>query len=347
LTPNDLEKLERYIKGISDENEKEWAESLFLKGEDNSSLRYMLEKDWNLLLKDPSVSQVDLHQLLDRIHYTIGKNEQQGKRSIISTFTKVYIRVAAVLLLPLLIAGGLVYKHIYYKSKTFTDQMVVSTIYAPMGARVSFVLPDGTLGMLNSGSKLSYTLPFSQNRQITLNGEAWFEVNHDKMHPFEITSGTSKVKVLGTKFNMSAYPNENYVEVVLEEGMVEYQNSDSFVGETMSPSERLIFENGKIKRSITDPLKYRAWTEGKLVFRGDPMAEVARRIERWYNVKIEIGDKQLEKYTFRGTFQDDSLEEVLRFLSMTSPIRYQISPRILLPDGTYEKEKVIIRLKKN
>jgi ferric-dicitrate binding protein FerR (iron transport regulator) len=82
------------------------------------------------------------------------------------------------------------------------------------------------------------------------------------------------------------------------------------------------------------------------VFRGDQMSEVARRIERWYNVKVELSDKQLEKYTFRATFIDDSLEDVLRFLSMTSPIKYTVIPSTLLSDGTYEKEKAIIHLRK-
>ena len=76
--------------------------------------------------------------------------------------------------------------------------------------------------MLNSGSKLSYSLPFNNNRQIKLEGEAWFEVNHDEDHPFEISTGNSTVKVLGTSFNMSAYPAENYVEVVLQKGKVEF-----------------------------------------------------------------------------------------------------------------------------
>ena len=72
------------------------------------------------------------------------------------------------------------------------------------------------------------------------------------------------------------------------------------------------------------------------------MAEVARRIERWYNVKVIIADKELEKYSFRATFQDDSLEEVLKLLAMTSPIRYKINPRRLHADGTYESEEITI-----
>jgi transmembrane sensor len=199
--------------------------------------------------------------------------------------------------------------------------------------------------MLNSGSILSYSLPFNNNRQIALVGEAWFEVSHDAKHPFEITAGTSTVKVLGTKFNMCAYPTDHFVEVVLKEGKVEYLNTEISKKATIYPSERLVFQNGKISRSVIDPAKYNAWINGELVFKGDPMAEVARRIEYWYNVKIELQDKELEKYSFRATFKDDKLEEVLHFLSMTSPIKYQIMPRKLLSDGTYEKEKVIISLK--
>jgi transmembrane sensor len=135
------------------------------------------------------------------------------------------------------------------------------------------------------------------------------------------------------------------VQVVLEEGKVSYKNQEVSEEFAMLPSERLIFKDGNISKSVTDPAKYKAWTEGKLVFRGDPMAEVARRIERWYNVEVTIADKGLNKYSFRGIFLDDTLDDVLRFLSMTSPIRYSISPREMMPDGTYKKEEVTIYLK--
>jgi transmembrane sensor len=114
----------------------------------------------------------------------------------------------------------------------------------------------------------------------------------------------------------------------------------------MLPSERLIFKDGSITKSISEPAKYNAWTEGKLVFRGDLMTEVARRIERWYNVKVILADPELEKYSFRATFEDEKLEDVLKLLSMTSPIRYEISPAKMQPDETYDKEKVTIYLKK-
>jgi ferric-dicitrate binding protein FerR (iron transport regulator) len=157
-----------------------------------------------------------------------------------------------------------------------------------------------------------------------------------------VSTGNSTVTVTGTTFNLSSYPVENYVEVVLQEGKVEFLNENLNEKVNILPSERLVFIDGITTKSFVDPGKYNAWTEGKLVFRGDPMAEVARRIERWYNVRIVIADRELEKYSFRGTFEDDSLEDVLKFLAMTSPISYKISPREILQDGSIKKEVVTI-----
>ena len=315
---------------------------LFNDGENNLYLRHYLEKDWDNILRETSPSEVDLNHLLDHIHHIIRKDEALKKQKPAQRIIRVYRRVAAILLLPLLVAGVWIYSSGGNHNNTIADQRVSSTIFAPMGARVSFNLPDGTTGMLNSGSQLSYALPFTGNRQITLKGEAWFEVKRDEDHPFEISTGNSGVKVLGTSFNLSAYPEENYIEIVLQEGKVEFHDNKVDKETTILPSERLVFQDGNISKTVADPAKYNAWTEGKLIFRGDPMSEVARRIERWYNVKVILADRELEKYSFRATFQDDSLEDVLKFLAMTSPIRYKISPRELLPDGTFKKAEVTI-----
>jgi ferric-dicitrate binding protein FerR (iron transport regulator) len=110
----------------------------------------------------------------------------------------------------------------------------------------------------------------------------------------------------------------------------------------MKPDERLIFSEGAININITEAANYSAWKEGKLVFRGAPMAEVVRRIEHWYNVDVELVDKELEKYIIRGTFQDDSLLEVFQYLNMTSPIRFQIQDRKMLADGPWQKQKILL-----
>jgi transmembrane sensor len=346
LKRDDFDKIERYINGEATESEKKYFESQLMEGENNLYLRHSLEKDWDTMLRDASCTEADLSHLLDHIHHIIRKNETLKQHQPLQKLLRYYMKVAAILLVPLLIAGSLIYSVMRNKNQPVSDQLVTPVIYAPLGSRVSFNLPDGSTGMLNSGSQLTYSLPFSNNRNIKLEGEAWFEVKRDEDHPFEINAGNSTVKVHGTSFNLSAYPAENYVEVVIQEGQVEFLDNKIDEKVALLPSERLVFKNGKINKSVVDPAKYNAWTKGKLVFRGDPMAEVARRIERWYNVNINIADRELEKYSFRATFQDDPLEEVLRFLCMTSPIRCRISPRELISDGTFKKEVVTIYKKK-
>jgi len=355
VTNTILEKVERYIDGLSDEAEKEWVESLFIDSEENLTLRSLLEKDFALMLKDDSGKVKDLSHNLDRIHHIIRKNKITGRRENTGhKLIRIYSKIAAILLLPVLILTGTGYWYLSREKQiptepiaiTTTDKPVTSTIYAPMGSRVSFNLPDGSKGMLNSGSVLTYSQPFNSNRQIKIEGEAWFEINRNEQYPFEISTGNATVKVLGTSFNISAYPSEGYVEVVLKNGKVDFMNNRNGELVSMLPKERLVFQEGNISKSLTDPDKYCAWTEGKLVFRGDLMAEVGRRLERWYNIKVELADKELEKYSFRGTFEDDKLEEVLYYLSMTSPITYQITPRKILANGTFEKEKVTINIRK-
>jgi ferric-dicitrate binding protein FerR (iron transport regulator) len=129
---------------------------------------------------------------------------------------------------------------------------------------------------------------------------------------------------------------------VLEEGKVEFTLQEHSCVAELKPNERLMYNNDSVRITITEPSKYSAWVEGKLMFRGDPMPEVARRIARWYNVEVELVDKDLDKDVIRGTFQDDSLEDVLYYISLTSPIRFRIIERKILDNGTYQKKKVLL-----
>ena len=341
LNQNEVERIERYISGKADKNDVVIVESLFAHGQENFDLRNHIEKEWESDQQYTTPSEQDLNRMLDHVYHMIRNKENQKRKLLIHRLTHIYSKVAAILLLPLIIAGGVAFGYLGKFSNTSTEQSVSSVIHAPMGARVSFNLPDGTVGWLNSESSLTYSLPFNSNRKITLDGEAWFDVTPNEKSPFEIIAGNSKVKVLGTSFNVSAYRG-GYIEVVLQKGKVEFYPGNLSQNITMTPSQKLVYNDGKIDLTITDPSKYKAWTDGKLVFRGDDMAEVAGRIERWYNVKVILADQDLKKFSFRATFEDDSLEEVLHLLSLTSPISYKISQRVIKSDGTFEKLIVTI-----
>lgn len=342
MNKREREILTGYIDGSCGEAEQDKAISIMAAGEGNRNLKRMLEEDWNVFAKGKADPEVDLSPLLDTLHHQIRLKEYDEVRKPAVRFMSLYSKIAAAIMIPLLAGAGF----LLLRDQSGNEGIQSSaSIYAPAGSRVSFVLPDGTEGMLNSGSTLAYSMPFSKNRSVALTGEAWFEVAPDPKHPFTVNAGELDLTVLGTAFNISAYPEENYTEVVLERGEVLVSCENYKEGMVMNPSERLVYKNGQVTRSSTDPSKYSSWTTGKLVFRGDDMSEVARRIERWFNVKVELMDKDLEKYSFRATFEDDSLEEVLKFLGMTSPIRYEITPRYLAEDSTYTRNIVKFYLK--
>lgn len=334
----DIEKLKRYVDNSTEGIDIQEIEQLFLSGEDNFLLREALENDWNKTEKSVS-SDKNLGSILDHIHHLIRKREAARAQKPVRKFLRIYSRIAAILILPFIFSGLL---YFFLNRTDIVNSESLATIYAPMGSRVKFNLPDGTFGYLNGGSELTYSADFLSKRQIFFKGEAWLEVKHDEKHPFEVKTENSVIRVLGTSFNLSTYPNEKYVEVVLKEGKVEFIDNKTRDKVLLAPSERLISQNGEITKQIVDPAKYSAWTEGKLIFRSDSMAEVARRIERWYDVKVTLIGKDIEKYKFRATFQDDKLEDVLKFLSMTSPISYRIIPRKILPNDSYSKEEVTI-----
>lgn len=340
LNHNEIERIERYISGTADKNDIVFVESLFARGEQNFGLSDHLKAEWESGNQYDVPSEALLNSMLDKVHHLIRNKEDQKRKLFVHRFVRTFSKVAAILMLPLLLAGGLTIGFLLNTSTKISEQSASLEIHAPKGSRVSFNLPDGTKGWLNSGSCLTYAIPFNNNRNVLLNGEAWFDVTHDQNHPFEISVGTSKVKVLGTSFNVSAYQEDLYIEVVLQQGKVEFYQESQSEKVTMAPSQKLVCSNGKVEVTTTDPSKYQAWTEGKLVFRGDNMAEVARRIERWYNVKVILADRNQDNYTFRATFEDDSLVEVLRLLGKTSPIDYKIAPRVMKSDGTIDKVTV-------
>lgn len=339
--------IDKYLSGDSNAGEQQYIKELFAEGEENSGLKKYVSDDWNTYLKNARSDGKDISHILDRIHHQIHLTESVKKKRMGRKIYFWYSSVAAAVLVPLLILSG----YLFYLSGTDTsgknENAVVSQIYAPMMSRVQFALPDGTTGWLNSNSTLEYSIPFSKNRNIKLSGEAFLDVAHDKLHPFLINVKDATIKVLGTRLNVNGYPDENYLEVVLEEGKIEFSSENSPRKAVMNPSEKIIYKDGSIvSYERTDTEKYTSWKDGKLVFRGDPMEEVARRIERWYNVRVVLDDEVLKTYSFRATFDDDSLPELLRLLSMTSPIDYKIIDRKPQPDGTFNKTTIVLSKRK-
>lgn len=213
----------------------------------------------------------------------------------------------------------------YHVKNSFADIQVE----APYGSRTKALLPDGTVVWLNSGSMLSYSQGYGLNdRKVSIKGEGYFEVKHNEKLPFSVNSQTIRVNVLGTKFNFRDYPDDAEAEVILEKGSVKLDNlMKQNKSQMMVPGQKVVLDKktGKMTTESYEVSGASQWTEGIIAFKDAPLSEIAKRIERSYNVKVLLSGKDIGKYRFNGDFvrQEQSLQEVLETLSATGKLHYK------------------------
>ena len=284
--------------------------------------------------------------------------ERVRKRSGISSVRKRWIRLtgqaAAVLTLSLIFSG--IYSYLN-RPETESIQTVSSPIFQEVksayGTQAKVELADGTTVFLNSGSKLRFPQTFGNQsqRNVELDGEAYFSVTKNENMPFIVHTNRLNIKVLGTKFNVDAYADNQAIRVALVEGKVMLHDGASSSEDDLTdliPNQVATFnvtDHSLSKTDVRDMNKYTAWISGRIVFFGDPIQTVMKKLEKWYNVEIVLSDKKLEKYSFTGTFIDESLEQVLNILSLTSPMTYVIQPSKKQPDNSMSKRKIILKSK--
>lgn len=215
------------------------------------------------------------------------------------------------------------------------SEMTDIAIEAPLGSRTQTTLPDGTRVWLNAGSTLSYDQAFGiSSREVTLKGEGYFMVTHDATKPFIVASENARVKVLGTKFNFRDYPTDSSLVVDLDEGSVMLSdNRHPDHAWKMRPGQHVTLNKltGKMMLAIEQG-NSRAWTSGKIVLSGEPMSEIANRLQRQYNVKIVFANPSLRQLRFHGEFGslDSSIDDVLQTLAATNKIRYKRDGRCVV-----------------
>lgn len=336
------EKIKRYFIGEYSENDASYVEEVFCDNAKEKELRSFLSKQVDELSSDDGVSRINLDHILYKIHYDINTNKTENKSWNFARLVNWYVRIAGIIILPLAIFWGV---KGYLNNNTGKESWV--EIKAPAWTRAQFSLPDGTTGWLNSNSGIKYNGNFNTDRQITLTGEAFFDVFKDNNSPFIVNTNEVQVTVLGTRFNIASYENEKNVEVVLDEGRLIFNDKEMNKSYTMNPNDLVIYDKSlkNFSTEIVQPNKYLSWTEGKLVFRNDPLDVIARRLERWYNIDVEVNVSLTEDLRLRATFVDEGLEEVLDLLQRSLPINYRIENGNLKPYETYAKKKVIIMLR--
>lgn len=269
----------------------------------------------------------------------------------------IWLKYAAVAVIFCAIGFFAFYLSIPRVSKVVSYQEV----YVPYGSTSKIVLPDGSYVWLNAGSYLRYSNSFNlDNRNIYLKGEAYFDVRKNKKLNFIVNTPGIEVRAIGTKFNVKAYPEEKTIRTTVVEGKIQVINKDgektneiylsvnqsaSFLKKSTVPPI-VEPENSENKKHIyaepedipseilevdseTSPEIYVSWHQGRLIIERESLGSMAVKLERRYNVKINFLNESVKNYIFSGILKDETFEQVLEVIRLTSPLKYSIDGNVV------------------
>lgn len=290
----------------------------FLTDINNEEVIYDLIKPfWDKEIHEADSSgQIPNPELRNKIIQTILINDRKTEKRKLTVYKMVF-RIAAILAIGLLISTVFFFQK-STKDQSFAEMQTVST---PYGAKTSLKLPDGSLVWLNSGSSISFISNFEKTRIVSLKGEAFFEVEK-KDQPFIVSTAFGDVEVKGTSFNVSAFDGEKFQTTLLT-GIVHVKEKQTGKEVSILPGQQAGILGSDLKVENVDTDMFLSWKDGKLIFRNEYLPSVTKRLERWYNVKIELaGDKRLSEISYTGVIEMESFSEVLQLLKVTAPIDY-------------------------
>ena len=263
----------------------------------NPEVERWLSYNWN------RSENKDIDISFDAIRTRIERNRLKSSRQAIRVFIRNFQKVAAFLVIPISLIS------IYLLIERNSEPLPMTLVTAK-GERTHIYLPDSSEVWLNVDSKLQYATDYlAANRDLTLDGEAFFKVAKGKKFPFKVHTRNFCVTAIGTEFNVSAYKNENVASTMLKEGIVELTYNETTVNERtikIVPGDKvtLNFVQNSIKIDKADAEGELSWTNGSLHFDNAPMDEVFRKIERWYNVRIAYDLKEFQNETLTVNIRD-------------------------------------------
>lgn len=222
---------------------------------------------------------------------------------------------------------------VVYSDSSTIEKLVYNTINVPYGKRFDVILSDGTHVFLNAGTSLRYPVKFIDGlqRDVYLTGEAYFDVTEDKNHPFIVHADNMNVEVLGTKFNISHYAEDQNINTVLVEGAVNLYKAAGVLSHKsnstlLKPGFKAEWNkfNETIEIENVDTRIYTAWIDGKLIFRNTTFREIRKRLERHCNVIIKNNNSNLDAQLFDATFDIETINEILETFNKSFAIEYEI-----------------------
>ncbi len=322
------QKIIKYLEGKTTEEESLQIRNWLKEPGHEEESRKLLGEIWtNSELKLHGRSP-DFEMMLSQVHNQIHRQENTvvppiATDSKIYRLYRIFSKVAAILIIPLLVFT------VYFYSRSVPDRegllpVSMREIYTKPGIRTKIELSDGTKVWLNDGTTLRYPERFSgKNREVFVDGEAYFEVTHNPEKPFVVDNPMMTTVVTGTHFNLNAYSADQYFEATLLEGKVSLKKNNEEL--TMTPGEQVQIDarNQKIEQKNVNPENAAAWIDGKLIFKDEKLGTAIKKLGRWYNVEIILTDRKLSDYLLTGTVQDEKLDQTLALISLALPVKFE------------------------
>ncbi|QDH80522.1 DUF4974 domain-containing protein [Echinicola soli] len=286
----------------------------YLKGEiSREEFELMLEEFTSGSQEVEEVLQRHFEQVMEQHH-----PEQKPAKRLIPSWA-----IAASVLLVLGVGTVL----LFFTNQNTPQYITYETAY---GEQSDFLLEDSSHVYLNAGSTLAFESFGSQNhREVTFSGEAFFDIARDESRPFIIHSGQMDIQVLGTAFNVEAYPEEHIVKVTVTEGKVAvHDNIHPKLEQILTAGQSIVFDkkNGNYQMESAQEI---LWKERILAFERTPFDQVVRKMERWYGVDLEVVDPSLFQLTLNGRFADKDVHEMIRAIAFLANKEHTKNPQLI------------------
>lgn len=306
----------KYLSGKSSANEQNALLHWIRKEEHRDEFR-QIKEEWSAeVVKEavPSEYVGDWASIQNQMMKQLQEAVQRKQRTL--NFFRYAATLLAVIAVPALV-------YILTSNGHQPNSLIYTTVAADYGQISKVVLPDSSVVWVNSGSTIKYNNQFSaSNRSIELVGEAFFKVQHNAKVPLIVSSSGLRVKVLGTEFSVSAYPEESNIQVVLEKGKVELSSvTDLQFRQEMKPGELALF-NKELKKLSIDRVNtnlYTSWKDGLINIYDLPLSELVVKLEKRYNQKFEV-DEAIKNMPYTFTIKNEDLSSVLSLMEKITPV---------------------------
>ncbi len=321
-----------YLLGEASKEQVKQVEEWLLESGDNQVYMDKLEELWIETGKlTPAPVNVDVNFAWDKVSNRIENDENKVQIIEISKtrkITRILYRIAAIFIIGIGI----------YTVKTFTDKDIENVILAS-NTIINDTLSDGSLITLNKSSKLTYPEEFKEDkREVVLEGEAFFDVERNEEKPFVIHAGIGNIKVLGTSFNVKAYPNDD-IEVSVETGLVQLYHIDDITGDTSSvfleAGSKGILNNKTLKLEKNEKINKNKffWRNKTLIFEEAKLSKVIFLLEENYDITIELSNEEINDCLLTATFKNDKIEDILNIIAESFSLELTKEEKTYLLEG--------------